>query len=208
VLQRRDAGGVLFSPTLPEKESAIDSLSMGPVVKLVLEFRKTFWPVRDFGFVHALGEPIPTWWSNKGRPIVTAWAGGPRAAELSRLGPDELKQLALSMLAEMFDQELAKVRDLLVAVHQHDWVNDPFSRGAYSYTPEGMMGRADELAAPVEDTLFFAGEATDSTGEQGTVHAALASGRRAARQMLEALRRDRKVGTRQALASTEKHHLV
>jgi monoamine oxidase len=44
------------------------------------------------------------------------------------------------------------------------------------------------LAAPVNNTLFFAGEATDLTGYTGTVHGAIASGRRAAQEILHAAR--------------------
>jgi len=37
-----------------------------------------------------------------------------------------------------------------------------------------MIEMPQSLAEPVGDTLFFAGEATDSNGEQGTVHSAIA----------------------------------
>ena len=40
---------------------------------------------------------------------------------------------------------------------------------------------------PLRGTLFFAGEAADSEGATGTVHGAIASGRRAARQTLRSL---------------------
>jgi monoamine oxidase len=53
----------------------------------------------------------------------------------------------------------------------------------------GGAGAADRLAAPLGDTLFFAGEATAGGGSTGTVHGALASGQRAAREALAALRR-------------------
>ncbi len=68
-------------------------------------------------------------------------------------------------------------------------MHDPFARGAYSYTAARMMEMPALLAAPVAGTLFFAGEATDSEGEQGTVQAALASGERAAREILKSLKR-------------------
>jgi len=42
------------------------------------------------------------------------------------------------------------------------------------------------LAAPVADTLFFAGEATHAAGAIGTVHGALETGERAARELLDA----------------------
>jgi monoamine oxidase len=60
-----------------------------------------------------------------------------------------------------------------------DWPADPYARGAYSYVPAGATGVARQLAEPVEDTLFFAGEATDEKFA-GTTAGALASGRRAA----------------------------
>jgi monoamine oxidase len=62
--------------------------------------------------------------------------------------------------------------------HTHDWQRDPLIRGAYSYTPADAVGASDVSAQPVEDTLYFAGEHTDTTGHWGTVHAALRSGLR------------------------------
>jgi monoamine oxidase len=66
----------------------------------------------------------------------------------------------------------------------HDWTSDPWSRGAYSYAPVGAVNCAEVMAEPVEDTLFFAGEHTDTTGHWGTVHGALGSGLRAAERIL------------------------
>ena len=66
----------------------------------------------------------------------------------------------------------------------HDWHADPFARGAYSWVPAGALPARDTLARPVADTLYFAGEATDLLGYGGTVHGAIASGRRAARQII------------------------
>ena len=73
---------------------------------------------------------------------------------------------------------------LLEAEYIHDWQSDPFSRGAYSYGKVGADGAQEALASPVENTLFFAGEATDTGGHNGTVHGAVASGVRAAREIL------------------------
>jgi monoamine oxidase len=70
----------------------------------------------------------------------------------------------------------------------HDWQNDPYTRGAYSYVNAGGEGAREQLAAPLDDTLFFAGEATDYAGESGTVAAALGSGLRAAREVLDTRR--------------------
>jgi monoamine oxidase len=73
------------------------------------------------------------------------------------------------------------------AAYFHDWQSDPFARGAYSWAKVGADGAQEALAAPVENTLFFAGEATDTTGHNGTVHGAIASGQRAAAEILRSV---------------------
>jgi monoamine oxidase len=73
----------------------------------------------------------------------------------------------------------------LSASYFHDWNSDPFSYGAYSYVKAGGEGCQATLAAPIANTLFFAGEHTDTTGHNGTVHGAIASGQRAAKEILK-----------------------
>jgi monoamine oxidase len=71
----------------------------------------------------------------------------------------------------------------------HDWQSDPFARGAYSdVCVHGGQAR-HTLAEPLAATLFFAGEATETHGEAGMVAGALHSGRRAAREGLDAAQR-------------------
>ena len=74
-------------------------------------------------------------------------------------------------------------------IRTHDWDADPHARGAYSYARVGGSQAAKTLARPVEGTLFFAGEATDTEGRTGTVEGALATGLRAARQVETALKK-------------------
>ena len=69
----------------------------------------------------------------------------------------------------------------------HDWLHDPYARGAYSYQMVDGADAPAALARPLDATLFFAGEATDTEGATGTVHGAIASGRRAARQVMRVL---------------------
>jgi monoamine oxidase len=79
------------------------------------------------------------------------------------------------------------VRDALLATHKHDWELDPFAFGAYSYVPAGALDAPGAMAQPEAGTLFFAGEHTDTTANWGTVHAALGTGLRAARQVVSSL---------------------
>lgn len=79
------------------------------------------------------------------------------------------------------------LQDQLETAHYHNWHTDPYARGVYSYVAEGGMAAPKELAKPLEDTLFFAGEATDFEGHSATVHGAIRTGIRAAGEMLAAL---------------------
>jgi monoamine oxidase len=153
------------------------------VVKAALCFDERFWDERSPGtaFFHSPRAAFPTYWTPlpARAPLLVAWAGGPKADRLSRLSEEGLVAEALRGLRSLFGHVPAP-RAALV----HDWRRDPFARGAYSYVRVGGEGAREELAVPVADTLFFAGEATDSE-ESGTVAGALRSGQRAVAQILE-----------------------
>jgi hypothetical protein len=82
-----------------------------------------------------------------------------------------------------------RLKRLLRGSWYHDWNRDPYAQGAYSYQVVGGGDATSALARPVGGRLFFAGEATDTEGATGTVHGAISSGRRAARQVKRALNR-------------------
>ena len=86
---------------------------------------------------------------------------------------------------------LQRLQREVARVWTHDWINDPFARGVYSYQMVGGDNASRDLARPIDGTLFFAGEAADTSGSTGTVHGAIASGTRAATQCLRALRATR-----------------
>jgi len=110
-------------------------------------------------------------------PLLTAWAGGPRAAELAGGSRDEIIEQALASLQSALGVG-PEMRDELVAGYTHDWLRDLHAQGAYSYITVGGSAAPAELARPLSETLYFAGEAAHP-GQSGTVEAALQSGRRA-----------------------------
>ena len=182
-------GAVRFAPAL-QKEEALAGLELGPVVKVLLRFGEAFWEEvedgRYFGaaYFHAPDAPFPTFWTPLPlrAPVLTAWAGGPKAARLAACSEGEIMERTLSSLRTLFPRA---PRPEVVRVY--DWQRDPFSRGAYSFVAVGGVGAREKLAAPLKNTLFFAGEATSTDGEAGTVHGALQSGVRAAQEVLDAL---------------------
>jgi monoamine oxidase len=90
---------------------------------------------------------------------------------------------ALESLSVVFGKPQSEFE--LEAAYLHNWQTDPFARGAYSYIAVGGSDARSALAAPLDDTLFFAGEATDTQDEGATVTGALQSGDRAAREVIE-----------------------
>ena len=135
------------------------------------------------------GDPVfPTWWSAMPLrvPVLVAWAGGPFAEAKFGLSQPQIEAQALAALARILSLPEAALRTRLVRSWFHDWQSDPFSRGAYSYVLSGGMSAQDDLARPLRNRLFFAGEATQSDGHHATVHGAFASGRRVAGEVLEA----------------------
>ncbi len=176
VLQAR---AVAFSPSPVEPFAAAAQLDPGQVQRMVLQFRgdPSFPESMHFLFANPLHPP--TFWTTAPRPspLLTCWVGGPRA--LATTTAESLEASARAALARIFSRELP-----VEAAHFHDWMADPYTRGAYSWAPRGAADAYAALAEPVEQTLFFAGEHTDTTGHPGTVHGALGSGLRAARQAL------------------------
>lgn len=196
-------GAVRFTPALREKQQAIRKLATGTVVKIALRFRERFWEAKKFpaqakgadlsplGFLHSDDEHLPTWWTALPvrAPLLLAWAGGPAAEKLALRKESAIVGQALDTLARLLGLKREWLAELLEAWHGHNWLTDPFARGAYSYVPVGGLDAPRALAEPVDDTLFFAGEATDTKGQSGTVHGAIASGRRAADEIISSLSR-------------------
>jgi len=180
-------GGVRFDPPLRRKREALVWLRMGSVVKAVLRFREPVWaskPVRKADFLHAPGAAFPTWWraGKSDLRLVTGWAGGPAASKLAKGDP---LPAALASLARLLGRSASDLEGLLESACIVDWGRDPYARGAYAYHLAGAPASTNaELAAPEENTIFFAGEATSLTERSGTVDGALESGVRAAREVL------------------------
>ena len=195
-----EAGAIAFDPPLDAKRTALGRLETGHVCKVVLRFRDRFWEKdgeRPVNFWHDPGGPFPTWWNAAPRhaPVLTAWAGGPAAEALLARPVRERLARAVESLAGIFGTPRRRLEAGLQAWAHHDWRADPWSRGAYSYAGVDGETAAAALARPLENTLFFAGEATDSEAP-GTVEAALDSGRRAAREILRAARGRRRARPR------------
>jgi monoamine oxidase len=182
-----DIGAIEFVPGLRQKQRALDALAVGSAVRVVLRVRERFWSSDSdtLSFLHTQDDDFPTWWTAypMREPILVGWCGGPHARALSELDVNALEARAVGSLARQFKMSKPRLRALVEGFWTHDWEHDPFARGAYSYSAVGGAEAPSWLARPLRGTLFFAGEAADSEGGTGTVHGAIASGRRAAKQV-------------------------
>src|SRR5580704_1121241 len=191
-----DDAAVVFEPELPAaKRAALAGIEMGRVVKVALWFRTPFWEhiedgrYRDAAFFRCERQSFPAYWTQfpVRCPLIVAWAGGPKAVALGGASQTELIERARSGLATLL-REPELVRKELERGVMHDWNHDIFSGGAYSYVAVGAGNARAALAKPLNKTLFFAGEATSTDGQGGTVNGALQTGERAATEAAAALR--------------------
>jgi len=183
------AGAIRFDPEPVAALAAARALRVGDAFRVTFLFERAFWDdnpeTAHAGFLFSEEPQFPVWWTGRPAepPAITGWSAGPKADALLGLSADEV---------------IARARETLIRVlkpaalppHRawfHDWHADPCARGAYSYVPARALPARRKLAEPVEHTLYFAGEHTDLIGYGGTVHGAIASGRRAAQQIAQDL---------------------
>lgn len=191
-------GRIEFDPPVPMIERAASQLVMGGVLRVALRLDEPFWlssrfarrvgdaSFREVTFMQSLSPmPFAVWWTTYPveAPLLIGWMGGPLAWELSRQSDEVIIRRAITALSTVLGMSRSsisrRVRDTLM----HNWIADPYARGAYSYVGVGGSSASAMLARPVRDTLFFAGEHA-SSGRNGTVDGAIASGHRAAGQVL------------------------
>ena len=175
---------VEFAPKLPDdKLNAIHGLGAGHITKLILKFDHPFWSQELESCLTTLNTQLwwrPGWKRRNEATVLTAFTGATGADRLGTLGREGAIQAGLQDLEQMFEIPLA---ERLVDALFIDWQADPYARMAYSYVPVNGLGVRSQLAQPVDQVLFFAGEATHPT-RAATVHGAFESGIRAAQEIL------------------------
>lgn len=195
-------GAIEIEPRVQSIEAASGQLVMGGVVRVALQMDSAFWAEKAFAkhagddrfdtmsFLHADGRvSFPVWWTPYPvrAPLLIAWRGGPGAYEIARLPREDVVASAVASFATATRMTRRAVERHVVAAYSHDWIGDPFSRGAYSYVGVGGDEASRRLARPVAGTLYFAGEHADREGRNGTVHGAIGSGQAAADAFLRSI---------------------
>ena len=195
-----NAASITFDPELPDsKLAAVRGTALGPVIRVVLVFQQPFWQklkgnggrsLSKLRFVFSHDHHFPTWWTQHpvDSPVLIGWSSGPRANEFSGWTKQRIIEQALASLANILPVSRNELAGMFREGFLHDWQTDRFSLGAYSYLRVGAADAPGELARPIGNKVFFAGEATNSMGDHGTVHGAMESGQRAAREIKAVLK--------------------
>ncbi|MEM8638127.1 MAG: FAD-dependent oxidoreductase [Cyanobacteria bacterium P01_G01_bin.54] len=178
-------GDVVFEPPLPDvKQTAIATLNAGVLNKVYLQFPRRFWQDSPdwLSYIAQDKGEFSAWlnlYRSTGQPILTAFNIGAFARALETRSDKQIVGQAMQTLRRMYGQQTPDPVDVQIT----RWASDPFARCAYSSPGVGMTEttRAD-LAATIDDRLFFAGEATNAD-YPATVHGAYLSGQRAARRL-------------------------
>lgn len=183
VLKKQD---ILFNPELPAlKNTAIQKMDMGVLNKFILFFDECFWPkdIRKFACLHPDAK-VPIFFNYYGalkKPMLAGFVGGSEAEKLENLSDPEITQLICEELKRLFQKNIPEPSKMFVT----RWLKQPGYYGSYSCLRSGVPANIyDELAEPVENSVFFAGEAT-MKDFPGTVHGAYFSGIIAARKILQ-----------------------
>jgi monoamine oxidase len=177
----------LFAPSLPDKIQAAQNLPLGLADKLFLSLDHAEEFEKDSRLFGATDRTATATYHLRpfGRPQIEAYFGGRLAADLESEGEDAFFRFAVSQLTGLLGTGFAqRVKPIRI----HRWRADPFARGSYSYALPGMSECRAVLAAPVDNRIFFAGEAC-SRADFSTAHGGWTSGVAAAGQVLSARKR-------------------
>lgn len=188
-------GFIKFSPAIHDKIAHAKQMGYGAVIKILLHFKKAFWQSEeverqckvDTKNLHMIisETPVPTWWTQHPNysTLLTGWLSGPDAAKMIEDEDEVVISLALQSLGIIFHLPVDILKENLQWSKVFNWTKDPFTLGSYSYSTLYTSKARKVLAEPVENTLFFAGEALYDGPEMGTVEAALTSGKEVAEKV-------------------------
>ena len=178
-----------FSPALPEKLDAAAGLPLGIANKVTLALDEAEQFPKDGNLRGAtMRTKMGTYHLRPfGQPCIEGYFGGSFAKELEDAGPGAFAAQSIDEIAALLGNDF---RRRLKPLAESRWAHDPFARGSYSHALPGRAGDRAILAAPVDQRLFFAGEAT-SPHFFSTAHGALESGQRAAREVITAAAKKR-----------------
>ena len=185
------SNSIEFNPELPEYlQDSIENVGFGTVTKLALKFTDQFWD-SDVQYYYTVAKETGRWpvWMNyrtfSKEKILMGLCMGDYAKKADLMSTEELTEDGLKVLKNVWEGTVGEVQNVL----KTSWLNDPFTKGAYSF-PRVDNSKEDfeNLAEPIDNKLFFCGEHTDLE-YLATTHGAFFTGIRAAKEVVKATKK-------------------
>jgi monoamine oxidase len=180
---------IQFLPALPgAKQTAIDKVGMGCVNKFLLTWDTAFWDNKQYLVYTAEIKDKFNYFVNvkKFHPSVNAlmtFAYADYGRQTETMTDAQVIAEVMAHLRDIYGNNIPDPTDLL----RTRWSTNENAFGAYSFTALGTeMRHFEDLAASVNDQLFFAGEHTE-VDYFSTAHGAYLSGLREAQKIIDLL---------------------
>ncbi|KAL4436240.1 hypothetical protein ABPG74_015831 [Tetrahymena malaccensis] len=182
---------IRFNPELPpQKQDAIRRMKLGRGGKIHFKFKNRFWP--DNARTLFLRSKISFLWNQYHEQkdtdeIQTNVLAGLLAGDVMDEMQDPEKRQALieevlEKMARVF--KYPKVKEELLDVMWNDFTNFEYIQGNYSMPTLNIGSSRYIYQQPVDNILFFAGEASHTTDSM-TIHGAYETGLRDAQRIIE-----------------------
>ncbi|MHA4847454.1 flavin monoamine oxidase family protein [Flavitalea antarctica] len=175
-----------FNPSITGLLKNTKYIGFGSVVKYFGLFDNFFSSELSKPAMIISDKKIPTWWLrfHKDQVMLTGWLGGPSAIRNAGKSQDVYKEQMLESLASMFNVDKSELEKRLIASRAVNWIDNPFSFGAYSYEMVGSKEIKKTLRQPIAGTVYFAGEGLHEGDAPGTVESALVNGKEVAARLM------------------------
>jgi monoamine oxidase len=185
------AGAIDFCPNLPiDKQEAFDAVPLGNANKVGFWLDSGLEEMPDHcGALAQLSADAAMSFQIKpfGWTMANGYLAGEAGRALEREGSTAMIEAGRSALVSMFGSD---IRKHIVKTACSTWDHEPFIRGGYGAARPGYAHKRRDLATPVADKVFFAGEAT-SPDFFSTCHGAHATGLAAANHVARMLGKSR-----------------
>ncbi|MDB5260655.1 MAG: FAD-dependent oxidoreductase [Candidatus Nomurabacteria bacterium] len=182
---------IQFIPEIPKKIKAISDIGFGSVIKVLIRFKTPWWnnawgkDLSKMTFL-LLNEEIRSWWTQypETHPVLTGWIVGKNTEKYKNAPDAEILNLEIESLSRILKVSEENIRKQIITAKVINWPADPYTLGAYSYATPETLAAIKELTTPLNNKVYFAGEALYTGHDTATVEGALSSGKEVAERIL------------------------
>jgi monoamine oxidase len=182
---------ITFQPVFSkERTEAFNKIHLDNVAKLVLKFKKQFW-ADNCSWLLIPGSINVYWPVTQGmktnESILTGMVSGKQSQELNKLYQEDKQKFINIILNDIEKYCKCNVKDDLIDFYWFDWKSVPFIEGGYSFPSVEEGNSRDIIREPLQNKLFFAGEAYARYGHIGTIHGAIETAHEASKLIINLL---------------------